>query len=53
MLGPPEETFKVEVDILKQEYTDSNLKVEAEYVSEATMTDEWGWSQILCPISSC
>ncbi|CAL1166270.1 unnamed protein product, partial [Cladocopium goreaui] len=39
------ETFKVEVDILKQEYTDSNLKVEAEYVSEATMTDEWGWSQ--------
>lgn len=45
---PLEDTFKVEADILKQEYADSNLKVEAEYVSEATMRDEWGWSETLC-----
>ena len=42
-----EETFKVEVDVLKKEYTDSSLEVEAEYVSESCMRDEWGWSEIL------
>ena len=41
----------MEVDTLKQEYTDSSLKVEAEYVSEKTMRDEWKWNQQLC--SNC
>jgi hypothetical protein len=48
---PSQETFKVECEILLTEYTDSNLKVEAEYVSEGTMRDEWGWSEILCQFS--
>lgn len=37
----------MEVDLLKQEYTDNSLEVEAEFVSEATMLEEWGWSENL------
>ena len=40
-----QETFKVECDILKQEYTDTSLDIQAEYVSQETMRDEWGWSE--------
>ena len=40
-----QETFKVECDILKQEYTDSSLNIQAEYVSQQTMREEWGWSE--------
>ena len=33
---------------MKKEYTDTNTKIEAEFVSEALMADEWGWSANLC-----
>lgn len=37
----------MECDILKTEYVDSSTEVEAEFVSEETMKDEWNWSENL------
>jgi len=40
-----QETFICEVEVLKSEMTSCEVTVEGEFVSEATMQDEWGWSE--------
>ena len=36
----------MECEILKQEYEETNLEEEGEYISYEGMTNDWGWSEL-------
>ena len=43
-LHDSKETFKAEVEVLRSEWLESEVVIEGEYVSVATM-EEWGFSE--------
>lgn len=41
------ETFITEVYVIREEMKSSEVVVEGEFASEETMSEQWGWSEIL------